>query len=473
MRAIFETDQTTDLPEDWRSDRSGFDDMPFRIFRDNDGDSGERSSRAGHSTNIPAVSRMRARKAVGTNFRPAGPTLRATLGNTGRPNLLSPAPRVAAAGVASPVPTPPMTGAQDAIPDGGSVASIVAEVLSQLSPKNEHRMSTPGVALNVENAAFSDMTLRAYYVDRLRAERTRRVFSGRNKTGTAEKDLAALGFWERCSGNPPLREITPEVVQNFIGAALKTGRRSTARGYCGHLRWMLNEAKRAGAVASVPAFTFPKVSRRSGLTEAHRETMIYELGGDLLGTLGRIHDAIECPELRLAFVCGASFGPRTEDLLTLDWSAFDLTGERPVVRYVAEKTGTFHVVPLAPWLVAQLTAARTDARQVFPTLISHSAAIPAKSRAARRTVANLRAAAASIGFDFSQGGRTKAAEQKPFQILRATCNERFERHHRRAGEWILGHAMNSLNRKSYQNPASEIFNAVLSLPQPEQFVRNK
>jgi integrase len=197
--------------------------------------------------------------------------------------------------------------------------------------------------------------------------------------------------------------------------------------------------------------------------------LIYEMGGDLLGTLGRIHNAIETAELRLAFICGASFGPRTEDLLTLKWSDFDLAGERPVVRYVAEKTGTFHVVPLAPFLVDRLKAGRIDERWLFPNLISHQADNAAKSRACRRTVSQFRDAVTSTGFDFTAGGRGKG-EQKPFQVLRATCNERFERHHRRAGEWILGHAMNSLNRKSYQNPGTEIFHAVVSLPQPTVFL---
>lgn len=315
------------------------------------------------------------------------------------------------------------------------------------------------------------LTLRAFYLERLQSERTRRISNGRNKSGTAEKDLAALSFWERLSGNPSLSSLSDSIVQEFIGKAIEAGRRSTAAGYCGHLRWILNEAKRAGIVETVPAFSFPKVSRRSGLTEEHRETLIYEMGGDLLGTLGHIHNAIESAELRLAFICGASFGPRTEDLLTLKWSDFDLAGERPVVRYVAEKTGTFHVVPLAPFLVNQLKAGRIDERWLFPNLISHQADNAAKSRACRRTVSQFRDAVTSTGFDFSAGGRGKS-EQKPFQVLRATCNERFERHHRRAGEWILGHAMNSLNRKSYQNPGAEIFHAVASLPQPTVFLNH-
>jgi integrase len=230
---------------------------------------------------------------------------------------------------------------------------------------------------------------------------------------------------------------------------------------------MLNEARRSGIISTVPGFAFPKVSRRA-VNEDHRETLIYEIDGDLLGTLDRIHAAITDDELRLAFICGASFGPRTEDLLTLTWANFDLTGERPVVRYVAEKTGTFHVVPLAGWLAGVMRASQSDPVFVFPTLISHKSKDPRKSRASRRAVSGLKAAALAAGFEFA--GR-KPQEQKPFQVLRATCNERFERHHRRAGEWILGHGMTGVNRTSYQNPGSDIYLAVNSLPQPASFTK--
>lgn len=354
---------------------------------------------------------------------------------------------------------------------GVDVATIASEILSQMrsagllqsEPDPEHRIITPVL----QNGAHSGMTLREWYQSTLAEERERRVGRGKNKSGTAEKDLSALSYWERMTDNPPLADIGTTTTEQFIANSLESGRRSTARGYCGHIRWMLNEAKRAGLIERTPEFQFPKASRRAAHQEEFRETLIYEIDGDLLATLGRIHDALPTEEIKLAFCCGASFGPRTEDLLMLPWSAFELQAERPVVRFVAEKTGTFHVVPLAPWLVQRLSAARIDETHVFPTLISHANSDPRKSRQCRATVEALREAARSVGFNF--GGRAKR-EQKPFQVLRATCNERFERHSRRAGEWILGHAMTGVNRKSYQNPASAIYEAVLTLPQPSQFL---
>lgn len=472
MRAIAEHDRTEETPEEWRADHSEADNMIFRIFRDDDGQPGGRVQ-----NRVQAVGRMRA--AVGTNFRPVPQASRATLATTGRPNLLKAesgrrkAESTAIDGKLSQQCSIDAS-SQDAASGVRDVAAIVAEVLRQTNAASDHRMFHPGVAhveaKKLESVSEGNLTLREFYAGHLAEERARRVANGRNKRGTSQKDLAALSFWERLSQNPTLSELNAEAVQEFIGRAIAAGRRSTASGYVGHLRWILNEAKRAGILERVPAFQFPKVSRRAGHQEEQRQTLIYEIGGDLLGTLGKIFEAIEVPELKLAFLCGASFGPRTEDLLTLQWSSVDLLAARPVVRYVAEKTGTYHVVPLAPFLVGHLERCRTDERWLFPSLISHGAAEPAKSRACRRTVATLRSVAASVGFDFSQGGRTKAAEQKPFQILRATCNERFERHHARAGEWILGHAMNSLNRKSYQNPGSEIFSAVLTLPQPTEFL---
>lgn len=426
----------------------------LRVFVGEDGVTGP--NRITKTSTLAARARIRSRArtglAAGTAFRPGRE--RATLANTGRKDA-----------AASPVAElSPDRRAQDTVRVEQIVAKAVAEMAKAMTEESAHRISSP-VRTPVDPRA--KMTLRGLYEESLKSERESRVANGRNKSGTGAKDISALSCWERNTGNPPLESIDGTVIQGFIMSALSTGRRSTARGYVGHLRWMLNEARRAGIIAAVPAFGFPKVSRRA-VNEEHRETLIYEIGGDLLGTLDKIHAAITDDELRLAFVCGASFGPRTEDLLTLTWANFDLTTERPVVRFVAEKTGTFHVVPLAPWLAAMLTASKSDETHVFPTLISHKSKDPRKSRASRRAVSGLKAAALAAGFEFA--GR-KPAEQKPFQVLRATCNERFERHHRRAGEWILGHGMTGVNRASYQNPGSDIYTAVNSLPQPSSFLK--
>lgn len=438
----------------------------LKIFTAEDGSTGPNRTTRTNTLAARARTRIRSRNglAAGTSFIPGRERAVDTSRGNGVPRgIVSPVVRRGSAGTAE-NDSPAETRAQDVPSVEQIVAKAVEQMAAKLEAQNAHRISTP---VRISEDPRSEMTLRALYESELKAERTRRVDVGRNKSGTADKDLSALSFWERTTSNPTLASIDAGTLQTFITNALRTGRRSTARGYVGHLRWMLNEAKRRGIIESVAAFEFPKVSRRT-VNEEHRETLIYELDGDLLGTLDKINAGIESTELRLAFVCGASFGPRTEDLLTLKWCDFDLIGERPVVRFVAEKTGTFHVVPLAGWLVALLQASQLDETHVFPTLISHKSKDPRKSHASRRTVAALRDAAAAAGFKF---GERKAAEQKPFQVLRATCNERFERHHRRAGEWILGHAMNGVNRKSYQNPGSDIYKAVQTLPQPQSFLK--
>jgi integrase len=474
MFATLNTDQCRSDQSGWSADRfwDEADMSDLRIFTSDDGYTGpDRIARTSTKAML-ARNRQRLRTgrvAAGTFFRPAGPRLRSTIKLAGLRGFpvsqpeTSPDPslRVADDGAGESADIGPMSDAADARSD---IAAIVAEALKQIGAEGAHRINSP---VRISEDSRGSFTLREWYESELKAERTRRIESGRNKSGTGEKDLSALGYWERFTANPQLCEITADQVQSFISGALRTGRRATASGYVGHLRWMLNEARRAGIIQTVPGFAFPKVSRRT-VHEEFRETLIYETNGDLLGTIGRIYEAIGSPELQLAFLCGASFGPRTEDLLTLTWSAFDLESERPVVRYVAEKTGSFHVVPLVGWLVRRLQAGQTDDTYVFPTLISHKAKDPRKSRAARKTVAAMRDAAAAAGFHFD--GRP-VKERKPFQVLRATCNERFERHSKRAGEWILGHAMSSVNRKSYQNPGSEIYEAVNTLPQPEAFLR--
>lgn len=347
--------------------------------------------------------------------------------------------------------------------DRSQLSNIVAEVIAQT--ESAHRIQHP-VRTSDQTAK---QTLSEFYAQTLAPERERRVRLGKNRPGTVAKDKTALAMWERYGGGElPLNQIDADACQEWLCSALKSERRGSLKGLAAHLRWMLNTAFNSGVITAKPDFSFPKARRTddASASEFHG-ALIYELNGDVLATLSAICSRLN-PELQFAFKVGATIGARAQDLLSLRYSQFDLDSERPTVRFIADKTGTFHEIPLPPWLVETIKREQRDALYLFPCLTGHGTADPGKSRANRRTTAELKAACIDAGFDF--GGK-RPHEQKPWQVLRATCNERYTRHHARAGEWILGHAIGGVNRQSYQSAGQWLVDAVGSLPQPADWIR--
>lgn len=124
-----------------------------------------------------------------------------------------------------------------------------------------------------------------------------------------------------------------------------------------------------------------------------------------------------------------------------------------------------------------------DSSLIFATLVNAEHATPEKSAAARQRTDEMLAGCQRAGFQFplklkteiQRKGKTAAelAERisKPWQVARATCNERLQRHRPGMGEYILGHSTGSINESNYRKRWSEAVEAVNTLEQPIEFLK--
>jgi len=329
---------------------------------------------------------------------------------------------------------------------------------------------------------YAALPLRAWYFCELygpRAQRRADIATGRNKKRTAEKDVTAIGLWERVTrptgwtGAWPgisIDSITDDYLSQFTADAVAGGNsRDYVLGCFRHLNWMLSVAVDRGVLASKPKGRMPRLTEDS----AAPRTLIYESDRGILPMLDAIHDALKDQlALQTAFILSVSAGPRSVDLFGLRWRNVDL-GKRPHLEYVATKTRKHQRVPIADCVAARLlfwksqqSVANPD-DLVFPGLTSLRVADPEKSRAARRRNSEMKAAVRAAGFDFD--GRTPA-NCKPWQVGRATCNERLQRAKQGVGDFVLGHSTQGVNAANYREPTSDVFTTVRSLEQPPTFL---
>ena len=339
--------------------------------------------------------------------------------------------------------------------------------------------STALVVPEWERGIYAALPLRAWYEADIYGpgmERRFEIEAGRNESGTAEKDYSALSVWERFtrpadwSGDWPgisISAITTDYLRQWQQAALAGGL-STGylSGLTNHLNWMLHTAVNRCVLAKSPKK--PTLKQREDLT------VIFEIGGDILGTLDAIHGQLAGnAELQAAFVLSVSVGLRPSDLFALTWRNLETIQGVPAIVTTPQKTrryGKSLRIPLAECVNGRLKALRasrpadTDNSLIFPSLTSDETTQPEKSRAARRRTAAMRAAAELAGFRFPK------SPAKPWQIARATCNERLERHRPGVGEYVLGHSAAGINKKHYRQRWSEAVDAINTLPQPASFL---
>lgn len=397
----------------------------------------------------------------------------------------SPAPRIiipgrSAAGATEPAAAP--DGSAAGGPRLPAVDPRVLEISAAVSAGNVRLLVPQG-----EAAAFAALPLRAWYNCETfgpGAQRAADVAAGKSKAGTAEKDLTALNLWERFTrpadwiGSWPgvsIGAISEQYLAEFVAAALRGG---LSAGYVGgavnHLGWFLSVARARGVLPAVPRK--PNVRKLAVSVSDDGEAGGDELGvvyetrtGSILECIGGIcRQLAQRPELQDAFVLACSIGLRPSDLFSLTADRFGVHGGQPCVRITPEKTrrhGKTLRLPICPEIVRRLEGrGRLRGGLLFPSLIGPKAANPEKSRAARRRNDHLRAAAEAAGFVFPP------ARRKPWQIARATCNERLERHQKGCGEFVLGHSSGSVNARHYRQRWTEICEAVNSLPQPPEFL---
>lgn len=456
----------------------------------------------------------RTRLASGSQVEVEGPAARLTMADI-RPGFAAhrsgiPA-RVEANPAAIPNPDQRVAGPESAESTAVSGVAAVDPRILEISA----RVAAGTVRLVVpvqQRSDFAALPLRTWYecpVYGPSVQRLKDIAAGRTAAGTMTKDLSAIAVFERFTrpadwtGEWPgisISAINHEYLREWISAALAGG---LSKGYLepltGHLAWMLSVAVDREVLPRVPKK--PPVrqiaaSKAGQLFDDDDLAVIFETDGQILETLDRIHDELAADfELQTAFVLAVSVGLRPSDLFSLCWSDLRSIDGTPAICSTPEKTkrhGTKVRIPIAPCVCARLeelrrradvaccnagqckgetaaesaqTAPQTDtAGLIFPRLTSAIAKDPEHSHAARRRNAAMRSAAERAGFVFP------SRRSKPWQVARATANERLERHCAGIGEFVLGHATGSVNKKHYRQRWSEAVAAVNSLPQPSRFL---
>lgn len=319
-----------------------------------------------------------------------------------------------------------------------------------------------------DRAGYAACTsLRQFYDAWVESEHQRRVAAGKLAKATYNRYRQALAVWERFAPRPPRDQPDSEpwtglpigqcsdlYVTEFLNSLAASKSPYYAKSIWSHLRAVFHQAVKVGALDRCP---MPEPVKAPAVpVEVYREN---ELGPIFMAfTAGG-------PQLQVAFICAVNFGPRSEDLFGLTWDCFDFKNDPPTVTYTAQKTGKLQTVPLADctvWQVERLASGRRlKVGPLFPELTAPGSKQPNRSRAARQRNALAKRLLGELGIHV----------QKPWQVARATANTRYESHSPGSGRFILGHSLSDVNSRSYFEPSRVVIEAVMTLPQPEEFLK--
>jgi len=286
---------------------------------------------------------------------------------------------------------------------------------------------------------------------------------------TIEEYESLLNDWERLTGNPPASELSRSTLVEFREQLrqekFRRSKISTPR-----LRSPATINKKFRTLFPLIRLCWPKDSHNPGglglcdyfplpkrLKEEQKLPFVFSHE-----ELDRLYDAAGSASWparnaaiiwRTIFVLHYSTGPRTYDLLGLEWSDIDLEfGPFGAVSFQASKTGKLQRIPLNRSTRAHLDQLRKSSRskRLFPRFdYSNRSTI-------LRNWRQLRAAAA-------------LPERARMEDFRKTCNTAYEDLSRGVGEWILGHRLGGVNAQNYYNPTNKVLDAVLALPLPSRF----
>lgn len=309
-----------------------------------------------------------------------------------------------------------------------------------------------------EREQYAEVTsLRQFYLDC----GTRWQAIGRKSTranGTASKDRQALNRWEKFTRpdewqgewpGPSLAFIEQVGEQYFdaVWATMEAGglSRETVKSTRSHIQGIIRHAHRVRAIERIPS-SLP-------LGKKDPETRIYTPA-----EVERIRKALESfPFLDAAFQLILDAGPRAVDAFSLRWDAIreDHLG-RKILCFESHKTSKLQGIPLTRSSLEILgRLPRTSEMMFGPAASSPDAKDPERSYQARLRNTQMKHLLISLGI---------TDIVKPWQVARATCNERYESHAPGVGTFILGHSLTGVNARSYRQPTEAVHKAVQTLP---------
>lgn len=295
---------------------------------------------------------------------------------------------------------------------------------------------------------------------------------GRKRTrarGTLQKERQALNRWERFTQpdnwpagvdwpGPSLAVIggvSREWFESLWDRMLRGGlAAATVKATRNHLMAIIKHA------VAVMAIQRAAQSRTMETEHETPRTRIY--------TPDEVNRAMEAlradPLLQAAYWLGLHVGPRTVDLFLIKWTDFvkDARGRR-LLDFQSRKTGKLQAVPIANCVWEVLDALPRSGPYVFPGYGNPNAVDPEKTYQSRVRNTLVKQLLRRAGIEV----------KKPWQVCRATCNERYESHRPGVGSFILGHSLGGVNARSYRQPTEAVHEAVKTLPPYDQMERQR
>lgn len=334
--------------------------------------------------------------------------------------------------------------------------------------RNPQQATIQPIPESLRDRVRGGQSLPRFYRLWLRPIRLQQVAEGRITASTLTKERQAIRRFAAFDRQPPekwphdrrwtglpIGYVSGAYLDRFLAWMLERVAHGTVESTWCHLRTVLNLAVQLGALDEAPR---PKPIGSADDDE--------DLFADVysLEELGRVYTALaEWPALQAAWVLGANVGPRTVDLFGLRWETnVRIEADRPSVLYRALKTGKRHWVPLAGCVLAHLwrLTERRKGGLLFREFSGANCKDPERSRAARRRNAIIKGALERAGVE---------PYEKPWQVLRSTCNSRLNNHRPGVGRLILHGLDYDVNSQHYFNPTDRIVEAIGSLPQPPEF----
>lgn len=352
------------------------------------------------------------------------------------------------------------------------------------SMRTENRDPLPELSDEERLHARREMSLPKIYETYLADWRSQRRRDGKLAGGTLQKErqsLRCFGAWDADPqraprdwprGVPwtglPAGYLAQRYLERWLRSRLDEGYSDgTMEPRWNHVRTVLNMIRRMGIIDEIPVVEY------SGVVAAWQKS-VGAFDDDLVPTtytsdqLQQIYSKLHEPDMRTALVLGLNCGPRSVDLFGLFWSTNVRLGDRPELFYTALKTGKRHWVPLHPVTVSHLrrliaVQGHLDPErpegQVFPRLTSH-AVDSEKSRPARRRNKRMKSVLSAIGLP------TDGDYDKPWQVLRSTCNSLLNNHRPGAGMLVTHGKDADVSSQNYWNHHPTLVEAIATLPMP-------
>ncbi len=147
-------------------------------------------------------------------------------------------------------------------------------------------------------------------------------------------------------------------------------------------------------------------------------------------------------------------GPRTYDLLELNWEDVDWDFKGlGAVSFQATKTRKLQRLPLAP-------VARKHLEKLKEVSLSSKKVFPGFSYSNTTTVNR----------HWKKLAKRAGLSGNPhMEDMRKTCNTDYNDRWPGVGDWILGHSLGGVNARNYYNPTRIVLKAVQELPRPSAF----